>query len=49
MIFRATFLYKLFTKHVPFSSLKNVHVENKGDGLGTHSQVVLYRLFFNSE
>lgn len=30
MIFKATFLYKFFAKHVPSSSLKIVHAENEG-------------------
>ena len=27
MIFKATFIYNFFSKHVPFSSLKSVHTE----------------------
>ena len=37
MIFKITFLY-FFSKHVPFSCLKNVHTENKVLELGTQKK-----------
>lgn len=35
---KATFLQKLFAKHVPFGSLKSICAENEGDELGTHEK-----------
>ncbi len=36
MIFlKATFLYKILAKRIPFNRLKNMHAENEGNGLET--------------
>ncbi len=50
MIFKATFLYKLFAKHAPFNSLKSVHAKNERDELGTHGKEHnrLLRLFLKN-